>query len=63
MTATGNRSGLFRTVLDAILESRQRQADRHVSGVLHSLDDETLASLGYRRSELGQQANSNRTRS
>ncbi len=53
MTATPSRSGFFRTVLGALVDARQREADRHVNRVFLSLDDETLAGLGHGRSELG----------
>ena len=43
MTATPSRSGFFRTVLGALVDARQREADRHVSRVFLSLDDETRA--------------------
>ena len=50
MAAT--KSGFFRTILDTFVKARQREADRYVSGVLLSLDDETLRTYGYSRSEL-----------
>lgn len=52
MTATANKPGFFRNVLKAFVEARQREAERHVNGVLLSLDDETLKSHGYSRAEL-----------
>ena len=52
MTTTNRKSGLFRSALDAFMEARQRQANRYVSGVLLSLDDETLRRHGYSRAEL-----------
>jgi len=52
MTATPSRSGFFRTVLGALVDARQREADRHVNRVFLSLDDETRASFGHSRSEL-----------
>ena len=52
MTTTDRKSGLFRSALDAFMEARQHQANRYVSGVLLSLDDETLNRHGYSRAEL-----------
>jgi hypothetical protein len=52
MTATPSKSGFFRTVLVALVDARQREADRHVNRVLLSLDDQRLATFGYSRSEL-----------
>lgn len=60
MPATNAKSGFFRSVLDTLIEARQREADRYVSGVLLSLDDETLRSYGYSRSELSKRPHSNR---
>lgn len=53
ITATPSRSGFFRTVISALVDARQREADRHVNRVFLSLDDETLAGLGHGRGELG----------
>jgi len=52
MTAIPSRSGFFRTVLGALVDARQREADRHVNRLLLSLDDETLATSGNGRGEL-----------
>ena len=49
-----------RSVLNALVEARQREAERYVNGVLLSLDDETLKSHGYSRAELSRRATSNR---
>jgi hypothetical protein len=38
--------------MDAIINARQREADRHVRSMLLSLDDETLAAQGYSRRNL-----------
>ena len=45
---------------NALVEARQREAERYVNGVLLSLDDETLKSHGYNRAELSRRATSNR---
>ena len=45
-------SGLFRSVLNACIASRQRQADRYVTGALLMLDDETLKANGFSREAL-----------
>jgi hypothetical protein len=60
MTATTNEPGFFRSVFNAVVEARQREADRYVNGVLLSLDDETLKSHGYSRAELSRRGTSNR---
>lgn len=58
--AINAKSGFFRSMFDTLVEARQREADRYVSGVLLSLDDETLRSYGYSRSELSKRPHSNR---
>ena len=60
MTATNRKSGLFRGALDAFMEARQHEANRHVTGVLLSLDDETLRRHGYNRAELSKHASAPR---
>jgi hypothetical protein len=60
MTATTNKPGFVRSVLNALVEARQREAERYVNGVLLSLDDETLKSHGYSRAELSRRGTSNR---
>ena len=60
MTATNRKSGLFRSALDAFMEARQHEANRHVTGVLLSLDDETLHRHGYSRAELSKRASAPR---
>ena len=57
---TASKNGFFRSVLEAFVETRQREAERYVNGVLLSLDDETLKSHGYNRAELSKRATSNR---
>lgn len=42
--------------MDALIASRQREANRYLSGILLSLDDQTLRSHGYSRSELRKNA-------
>ena len=54
------KNGFFRSALDALVQARQREAERYVNGVLLSLDDETLKSHGYNRAELSSRATSNR---
>jgi hypothetical protein len=60
MTATTNKPGFFRSVLHALVEARQREAECYVNGVLLSLDDETLKSHGYSRAELSRRGTSDR---
>ena len=60
MTATNRKSGLFRSALDAFMEARQHQANRYVSGVLLSLDDETLRRHGDSRAQLSKHASTPR---
>jgi|SoiMethySBSTD1v2_1073268.scaffolds.fasta_scaffold3463778_2 hypothetical protein len=56
MTKNSGRRGFFRTALEAMIESRQRQAERYVSNALLSLDDATLEAHGYSRAELQRRA-------
>lgn len=42
--------------MEAMIESRQRQAARYVNNVLLSLDDATLEANGYSRAELKKRA-------
>ncbi|WP_318528625.1 MULTISPECIES: hypothetical protein [unclassified Mesorhizobium] len=44
--------------MNALIEARQREANRYVSGVLLRLDDETLKAHGYDRKELEKTAGS-----
>jgi hypothetical protein len=60
VTSTARKNGFFRSVLSALVEARQLEADRYVNGVLLSLDDETLKSRGYSRAELSRRGASNR---
>ncbi|MEP6564885.1 MAG: hypothetical protein ABJB10_07070 [Mesorhizobium sp.] len=58
MPITPARRGFFRNAMNALIEARQREASRYVSGVLLHLDDETLKAHGYDREELKKTANS-----
>jgi hypothetical protein len=53
---TPNRRGLLLRVLDAIIESRTREAERIVSEHLMSLDDATLERQGLDRVALRRKA-------
>ncbi len=46
------QKGFFARLGDKVMESRMRQADRAVAAYLLSLDDATLAKLGYERDEI-----------
>ena len=60
MTATTHKHGFFRSVLKAVVEARQREAERYVNGVLLGFDDKTLESHGFKRAELSKRGISNR---
>ncbi|MFB9951811.1 hypothetical protein ACFFP0_23425 [Rhizobium puerariae] len=45
-------TSFFRTVLNRMVEARERQVARYVNGALLNLDDETLKGLGTSREEL-----------
>ena len=60
MAATSHKNGFFRNALKALVDARQREAERYVNGVLLSFDDDTLRSHGYNRAELSKRATSNR---
>ncbi len=60
MTAISSKPGFLRNALNALVDARQRKAQRYVNGVLLSLDDATLESHGYSRAELSKQPTSNR---
>ncbi len=49
-------NSIFRTALNRVIEARQHQADRYVSGLLLSLDDRSIAALGTTREELHRKA-------
>lgn len=57
--ATKSR-GFFADAFQAFVNSRERQADRHVSRALLMLDDETLKANGYSRPELTKRADAYR---
>ncbi|HSG94000.1 MAG TPA: hypothetical protein VLA28_00660 [Afifellaceae bacterium] len=46
------KPGLFARFFKALIVSRERTARRYVNGYLLSLDDKTLAELGYNRAEI-----------
>ncbi|MBX3580561.1 MAG: hypothetical protein KF810_01510 [Rhizobiaceae bacterium] len=60
MTVSTKKPGFFRSVLNSLVESRQRQAELYVNGVLLALDDATLKSHGYERAALSKRGVSNR---
>ncbi|WP_352978542.1 hypothetical protein [Mesorhizobium sp. M1378] len=58
MSTISARRGFFRNAMNALIEARQREAGRYVSGVLLGFDDETLKAHGYDREQLKKAANS-----
>ncbi|WP_108659299.1 hypothetical protein [Acuticoccus kandeliae] len=52
LTGSDKERGFFSRLGAGIVASRKRQADRAVAAYLLSLDDETLARLGYDRAEV-----------
>ncbi|WP_352475359.1 MULTISPECIES: hypothetical protein [unclassified Mesorhizobium] len=58
MSTISARRGFFRNAVKALIEARQREASRYVSGVLLGFDDETLKAHGYDREQLKKAANS-----
>jgi len=48
--------GLFERMFARFIEARQLQAQRYVNGYLLTFNDQTLAELGYERSELKKNA-------
>ncbi|PAP95503.1 hypothetical protein [Mesorhizobium wenxiniae] len=58
MSTISARRGFFRSAVNALIEARQREASRYVSGVLLGFDDETLKAHGYDREELRKTARS-----
>ena len=46
------KPGLFKRMFQALVVSREREAQRYLNGYLLSLDDKTLADLGYARAEI-----------
>lgn len=53
---TRAKSGFLRAAFDAFVESRQRHAERYVTGALLGLDDKTLKASGYSREELSKRS-------
>jgi len=51
-TDKARKPGLFARMYQALVVSREREARRYVNGYLLSLDDKTLAELGYDRAEI-----------
>ncbi|MEO0544546.1 MAG: hypothetical protein AAFY99_15845 [Pseudomonadota bacterium] len=47
-----NHKNMFRSILDAMVESRAREASKYVNGALLMLDDESLHARGLSRAEL-----------
>jgi hypothetical protein len=58
MSTISARRGFFRSAMNALIEARQREASRYVSGVLLGFDDNTLKAHGYDREELKKTARS-----
>ncbi|MGX9119222.1 hypothetical protein ACWTU6_21555 [Mesorhizobium sp. BHbsci] len=58
MSTISARRGFLRSAVNALIEARQREASRYVSGVLLAFDDETLKANGYDREELKKAARS-----
>lgn len=50
------KRGFFRNALDALIAAREKQAEAYVSRALLGLDDQTLNTLGYSRTELRRRA-------
>jgi len=51
-SARPSRPSVFRRAVNAIIEARQRSAQRQVNAYLLELDDATLESYGYNRADL-----------
>ena len=51
-TEKTRKPGLFKRMFQAFVVSREREARRYVNGYLLSLDDKTLADLGFDRAEI-----------
>ena len=52
------KPGVFSRVLNAMINARMREAERRIAEQLMELDDQTLADLGFERSELAVKRNS-----
>jgi hypothetical protein len=50
--STKGKRGFMRKVVDAMIASRTRQAVRYTNGVLLRMDEESLRTLGYSKTEL-----------
>lgn len=55
MTAFGT---YVRSALDAYIAAQERKAQRYINAALVSLDDQTLANLGYDREQLRRRSTS-----
>ncbi|UOM35096.1 hypothetical protein [Acuticoccus sp. I52.16.1] len=49
---SASSKGFFARLGEKVMQSRKRQADRAVAAYLLSLDNATLAKLGYEREEI-----------
>ena len=52
VTGTERERGFFARLGERLIAARKAEADRAVAAYLLSLDDKTLANLGYNRTEL-----------
>lgn len=52
LTGSAREQGFWSRLGAKVIDSRRRQADRAVAAYLLGLDDESLARLGYSRSEI-----------
>ena len=52
MTTNARRRGFFRSAMDAMIASREREAKRQINDMLLSFDDQALAAYGYKRADL-----------
>lgn len=50
--------GLFSNVVQALINSQERRAERYVKTALLNMDDTTLRSFGYSRSDLSKRSGS-----
>ena len=51
-TVVASFNSYVRSALDAYIANQERNAQRYINTALISLDDKTLANLGYNRDEL-----------
>lgn len=61
MARNPGKRGFFRSVLDAMIAARERQAAQYVNDALLSLDDDALRGYGYTRADLLQRGATTRT--